>query len=351
MRQLTDMMKLQPFGNTGLDFPPLVFGSSALGNLFKVYSQEVKNAILEESFKHTEPLTVFDTAGKYGAGLALEVLGNFLKSHPMPKERLVISNKLGWVRTPLKTKEPTFEPGIWKGIQHDAVQKISYEGILECFEKDNQLLGQHVPQLVSVHDPDEYLDQARTEREKNKRFGDVLGAYKALAELKSRGLVAGIGVGAKKWETIREIYDHVKLDYVMVANSLTLISHPTALLDFIHRLRMDNVGIINAAVFQSGFLVGEDYYDYRPIDYSDSQDLERLAWRKSFFGVCKQYEVDPDHACIQFALSVPGVNSVALSITDPSLIVKNLRSATEKLPQAFWDELKSKGIIQKLDFI
>lgn len=344
-------MKFHPFGNTGLDFPPLVFGSSALGNLFKVYPSAVKNAILEESIACTDPVTVFDTAGKYGAGLALEVLGDFLVSHHIPKERLVISNKLGWVRVPLKEKEPTFEPGIWKGIQYDAVQKISYDGILECFEKDNELLKQYVPQLVSVHDPDEYLDLASTGKERDRRFTDILEAYKALRELKEKGLVVGIGIGAKKWETIREIYDYVKLDYVMVANSLTLISHPPELLSFIDKLRKDDVGIINAAIFQSGFLVGENYFDYRPIDTSNPLDQQRLEWRKVFFGICEQFHVAPDHACIQFALAVPGINSVALSITDPSLITKNLRSATEKLPQVFWDELKNRGIIGELDFL
>jgi D-threo-aldose 1-dehydrogenase len=61
------------------------------------------------------------------------------------------------VRTELKTEEPTFEPVCGKDLKYDAVQKISYEGIIECFHQGNELLGGYIPQMISVHDPDEYF--------------------------------------------------------------------------------------------------------------------------------------------------------------------------------------------------
>jgi D-threo-aldose 1-dehydrogenase len=131
-------MNTKPFGKTGLHFPSVIFGSSALGNLFQAYSKEEKKAILREAFNQTSPYTIFDTAGKYGAGMALEVLGEFLAEEEIPHSNIIITNKLGWTRVPLTTPEPLFEPNIWKGIKHDGVQKISYKGILECFEKIDQ---------------------------------------------------------------------------------------------------------------------------------------------------------------------------------------------------------------------
>ena len=41
-------------------------------------------------------------------------------------------------------------------LKHDAVQDISYQGILDCYEQGNTLLGKYQARLVSVHDPDEY---------------------------------------------------------------------------------------------------------------------------------------------------------------------------------------------------
>ena len=63
---------------------------------------------------------VFDSAGKYGAGLALEELGRCLGELKVDPDKVLISNKLAWKRVPLKTPEPTFEPGAWVNLKHSA---------------------------------------------------------------------------------------------------------------------------------------------------------------------------------------------------------------------------------------
>src|SRR5579863_3198620 len=176
---------IRPLGRTGLLIPPVIFGTSCLGNLYEAISDKQKTAILEEILLHSPGPAVLDSAGKYGAGLALEAIGNSLRTLGASSSRVLISNKLGWYRVPLRGTEPTFEPGVWADIAHDAEPRISYEGILQCFEQGCDLLGaDYAPQLVSIHDPDEYLAVAKTPDERKKRFEDVLGAYRALFELK-----------------------------------------------------------------------------------------------------------------------------------------------------------------------
>ena len=128
-----------------LDLPPVIFGTSGLGNLFVAMEDQAKLDIVSECVRLSKDKVVFDTAGKYGAGLALETLGICLKQLNVSPEQVTISNKLGWFRTELKTEEPTFEQGVWKNLKHDAVQKISYAGILECFEQAQCILrsGNH----------------------------------------------------------------------------------------------------------------------------------------------------------------------------------------------------------------
>lgn len=340
-------MILRPLGVTGIEVPSITFGTSALGNLYAELDPAIKRQIIRESLEHSPPLTVFDSAGKYGAGLALEALGASLEELDVSPDRVLISNKLGWVRTPLEGDEPLFEPGIWKGLKHDAMQQISYDGIIRCFEEGNKLLNGFVPQLVSVHDPDEYLARATTPDEKEKRFEDILEAYRALKDLKMQGKVKGIGVGAKDWKVIPKIYEQVKLDWVMFANSATLISHPIDLLDFMRKLEGENVGIFNSAVFQSGFLVGGDYYDYQLVrpDTTEGQNLFR--WREAFFSACRDFDISPARACVQFALHLPGVSSVALSTSDPSKVKRNVVSTQTKLPITFWNELKNRKLISE----
>ena len=340
-------MRFHPLGTTGIQVPPITFGTSALGNLYTALDPQTKLEIVKESLRQTQPLTVFDTAGKYGAGLALEALGESLRQLEVARDQVLISNKLGWVRSPLIGDEPLFEPGVWKGLKYDAIQQISYKGILRCFEEGNELLQGLIPQLVSVHDPDEYLSQAKNPEEEDQLFEDILEAYRALEDLKKEGKVRGIGVGAKNWKVIPKIYEHVKLDWVMFANSATIISHPSELLEFMRKLKADQVGIFNSAVFQSGFLVGGDFYDYKLIRPDTTENKVLFNWREKFFGVCKQFNITPAHACVQFALNLPGVSSVALSTTDPSKVKRNVDSVQVKLPQEFWQELKNRHLLSK----
>jgi len=71
-------MDYTAIGNKGVRLPRIVFGTSALGNLYRIHSFDAKLKIVSECIKSVQN-PVFDTTGKYGAGLALETLGQCLK--------------------------------------------------------------------------------------------------------------------------------------------------------------------------------------------------------------------------------------------------------------------------------
>jgi D-threo-aldose 1-dehydrogenase len=329
-----------------LDLPRVIFGTSGLGNLFVALEEQAKLDIINECVRFSNGKVVFDSAGKYGAGLALETLGKCLKQLNVDPNNVIISNKLAWVQTELKTDEPTFEPGVWKNLKHDAVQKISYDGIMECFEQGNELLGGYTPQMVSVHDPDEYIATASDYRQSQKLYEDILDGYEALYDLKRQGKVQAIGVGAKDWKIVKRIAGDVELDWVMIANSMTIKTHPQELLDFILKMESKGVHVINSAVFHSGFLVGSDYFDYQLIKRDNPQSIALFKWREEFFEVCKRFNVKPAHACVQFSLNVPGVKSIALNTTDVKRVKENLEIADAEIPVELWDALQSKGLIE-----
>jgi len=333
-----------------LDMPPIIFGTSGLGNLFVALSQEVKQEIVKEAIKHTKGRLVFDSAGKYGAGLALEALGNCLRALGVKPDEVIISNKLAWVRTELKTPEPTFEPGVWRDLKYDAVQKISYDGIIECFEQGNELLGGYIPQMVSVHDPDEYLAKAQSPEEDKKLYNDILEAYRALEMLKREGRAKSIGVGAKNWRSIERIANDVDLDWVMIANSMTLHSHPKPLLDFMKKLEDKGVQIINSAVFNAGYLIGGNYYNYRLIEPHLPENKALVQWREDFFKLCEGFNVKPAEACVQFGLMAPGVKSIALSTSNPNRVKDNIAMADVKMPKQFWKTMIASGLMDPAFF-
>jgi D-threo-aldose 1-dehydrogenase len=332
-------------GTPPLALPRLVFGSSALGNLYQVYDQATKQRLVDEWFARAPGTVCIDSAGKYGAGLALEEIGNALRVRGVPPAGFLLSNKLGWKRIPLTEKEPQFEPGIWKGLSYDAVQSISYDGILECWEQGNALLGRpYRADLLSVHDPDEYLAAATNAIDKGARLNDILEAYRALGELRDSAETRAIGVGAKDWRIIRDLTAVVDLDWVMFAGSLTVYSHPDELLELVRSLALRSVRVINSAVFHSGFLVGGRHFDYREV--TTDQDSDLLEWRNAFTAICTRHGVIPAHACVEFARAPFGVVSVALNTGKPDRVVDNLRAVNATAPSAFWRDMVNEGLIR-----
>ena len=332
--------------NKRISLPSVIYVTSCLGNLYEALTYNTKLAIVRECVANApHNIVTFDTAGKYGAGLALEMLGNCLSALDVPKEKVIISNKLGWIRTPLIGDEPSFEPGVWKDLKYDAVQRISYDGILECYYQGNELLGKYEAQMVSVHDPDEYLAAANNKGDKIKRYKDILEAYRALKDLKKEGKVSSVGIGSKDWRVIERISKDVELDWVMIANSLTIHSHPKELFNFIETLNKKGVQVINSAVFNGGFLIGSDYYNYKLVEKETEEGKVLFEWREKFFTICNSFHIKPAEACFNYGFNIPGVVSVALNTTKPEKIKMNVAMATRLIPKAFWDTMTTEGLL------
>jgi D-threo-aldose 1-dehydrogenase len=335
-----------PLGKTGLNVPQIIYGTSYLGNLYRALPYEDKLALMQKWFECTEKPVVIDSAGKYGAGLALEIIGRGLSDLNIAKEDIIISNKLGWYRVPLEGDEPTFEPGAWADLENDAIQTFSHDGIMKCYEQGNSLLGGiYRSEVVSVHDPDEYLIAAKGDEDRAKRLEEILASYHALFDLKKDAKVIAVGIGSKDWKTIRELYGHVRFDWVMLANSFTIFHHPPELLNFIDQLYRDDVGIINSAVFHGGFLTGGDLFDYQDILQESEKGRVIYPWRESFNRICSRHQVKPGDACIHFSMSHPAIVSMALNTSKPEKMNRNVEILQREIPDAFWEEMKSEGLI------
>ena len=315
---------------------PIIFGTSCLGNLYRELPFATKVEIAAEWFKAFEH-PVIDSAGKYGAGLSLECIGRALRELGRHDGDLSISVKLGWRRSRrLATgEEPTFEPGAWKGLEWDAVQDISRDGILRCHEEAASLLGGYRIDMVSVHDPDEYL--ASPLRGKTAAMDDILGAYESLFALKARGAAGSVGIGAKDWHAIRELWGRgVKFDWAMFACAPTLLVHPNELLDFVRELKEAGVTLIDSAVFNGGFLTGGDMIDYRKAD--PVADARAFAFRDRYAALCAKYALDPAAPAVEYAYRL-GFDAVALNTSSPRRILQNAAYAKSRAPAAFWSEL------------
>ena len=332
----------------GHEIPRIIYGTSSLGHLYTALPDSEKFKILDAIFQSTRNTVMLDTAGKYGAGLSLQKIGEYLAEKKISSNRVIISNKLGWLRVPLVTKEPTFEPGIWVNINFDAVQRIGYKGILDCWDQGCDLLGQaYRPQFLSVHDPDEFLEAAGSEKERKRRFHAILEAYQALHELKSKEKTHAVGIGAKNWKVIREIASEVNLDWVMFAVSFTVYTHPSELLALIDQLAGEQTVIINSAVFHGGFLTGGRFFNYQELNPEQVSNQSVFEWRMRFFANCRQYNVSPAAACIEFGLSHPAIQSLALNTSKPERVGINRKLIESSAPPEFWQRMKEEALIDR----
>ncbi|HBE67503.1 MAG TPA: L-fucose dehydrogenase [Planctomycetaceae bacterium] len=328
-----------------LKLPPVVFGATNLGNLFTAIDDATKGEIIEQWLAAPVDRCVIDSAGKYGAGLSLETIGRHLERLDVNPDRVLISNKLGWRRIPLEGPEPTFEPGVWKDLQHDAVQDMGRDGILRCWEQGNQLLGKYSAGLLSVHDPDEYLAAATDAEDRKRRLTDIVDAYHALSELRESGEAEAIGVGCKTPAIVEELLEHCRFDWVMLANSFTLMKHTHDRIRLLDRLSERSIAVINSAVFHGGFLLGGDFLDYRAVNRTSAEHAEAIAWRESFLDVCHRFEVSPFVAGVVFGKSHPAITSVALSTSRPERVASHFEAATVELPKEFWEAMRFAGLI------
>ena len=323
--------------------PKVIFGTSSLGNLYSAPPFETKLNIVKEIVNANPELAVFDSAGKYGAGLALESLAECLSELKIPKDKVLISNKLAWKRVPLTSDEPTFEPGAWVDLKNDAIQDISYQGIIDCYEQGNELLGDYDAQLVSIHDPDEYLVSAKNDEDLKDRKEKLLEAFRALDELKKTGRVQSVGVGAKDISVIDFISDHFQLDWAMFACSITPYTHSDFAIKLLKKLGQQGVDVINSAVFNAGFLIGGTHFDYQLI--SQETHPEVFDWRDKFFAICQEFDIKPAAACVQFSFLFPEIKAIALNTSKPERVKSNMDLAHAKIPQGFWDKMKSEKLI------
>jgi D-threo-aldose 1-dehydrogenase len=108
--------------------------------------------------------------------------------------------------------------------------------------------------------------------------------------------------------------------------------------EFVEQLAQRNITIINSAVFHAGFLTGGRFFDYRVA--TPENDATLFAWRERFLTLCHRHAVSPMIACVQFALSPPGVASVSLNTSRPERIAENVAAVEVEVPPAFWKDAK-----------
>jgi D-threo-aldose 1-dehydrogenase len=123
------------------------------------------------------------------------------------------------------------------------------------------------------------------------------------------------------------------LDLAMVAGRYTLLEQAE---DVVAACRETGVGIVAAAVFNSGLLSKPrpgDRYEYGDVPPEVLDRARRIA------DVCDRHGVTLPEAALQFPLREPAVRSVVVGAASPEQVRENARRMAAEIPEALWDEL------------
>jgi D-threo-aldose 1-dehydrogenase len=205
------------------------------------------------------------------------------------------------------------------------------------FDDAGHLLGApYAPSLITLNTTGGMLE-LRPFHEVLRRWADQNSSTRKFA----------MGITVSRSSELDTIPNVAELGYVHLKHGPNILDHSTHRVEQIKCLAEQDVGVISSNVFAGGFLVGGRALNGRTIDLDTRADESLVAWRKAFTALCHGHGVRPAHACIQYALSTPGVAAVSLSTSNAERVVEAVHAATTQAPSALWASMKEEGLLAR----
>ncbi|SEI16758.1 MULTISPECIES: aldo/keto reductase [unclassified Leifsonia] len=313
-----------------LAFGPLSFGGGNLGNLFRAMSDDDAHAMLE--FAWEAGIRSFDTAPHYGLGLSERRLGAFLATKP--RDEFVLSTKVGrlLVDNPGGSAGYDDENGFAVPDDLRRVWDFSADGVRRSLEDSLLRLGLDRVDVLYLHDPDEFdLDSA------------IADGVPAVAALRDDGLVRAVGIGSKSVTALLAGVRTDALDLLMIAGRYTLLEQP-ALEEVIPEAAGRGIGVVNAAVFNSGLLARSTPGPSARYEYAaaPSAVLERA---RAIAAVCAEHDVELPAAALQYTLRDPAVRTVVAGAASAAQLRQTVERMGASIPEALWADLRDRDLI------
>jgi D-threo-aldose 1-dehydrogenase len=299
----------RPIGSTGLNVPALGFGAAPLGS--PSYARHLDSdgeAIAAVRHALAAGVNFFDTAPAYGDGLSERRLG--LALYGLPRTSYVLQTK---VTSDMTGKPPDF----------------TRSGVMWSIEESLARLRTHRLDIVLIHDPEGHYREAV----------DVV--FPLLAGLRSQGVVRAIGVGMMEWPLLMDFARDTDVDCLLHAGRYTLLEQGA--LGLLNLCQGKGIAVFLGAVFATGILAtgarpGARYF-YREAPPEIMERARRIE------AVCAAHGVPLTAAALQFPLSHPAVASLVVGMQTPDEVDANLASLSRPIPPAFWNDLRSAGLL------
>ena len=325
---------MRSLGKTPIRVTEIGFGGAPLGNLFAVVTEQDAQASLATAWDNG--CRYFDTAPLYGYGLSERRFGDALRDKP--RDQYVLSSKVGRLLRP-GSKGRGDGTDFKSPMPFYAEFDYSYDATMRSIEDSLQRLGLERIDVAFIHDigRDWHGDrQPAMFREA------MVGAAKALAELKAAGRIGAIGIGVNEVEPCEQAMQEADFDCFLLAGRYTLLEQG-ALDRFFPACQKRNISIIVGGPFNSGLLARLGQPD---ATYNYGAVPEEIAKRAAaLHEVCAHHNVPLPAAAVQFPLAHPVVATVIPGARNAAEVASHWQWAKMKIPAALWEDLRGRGLL------
>ena len=314
-----DRFEKSEVGSTGIQVTKLGLGGAPLGAwppvLSDVEAVETVRSALSQGMGYV------DTAPHYGRGRSELRYGEALAS--IPRDSYVISTKVGRLLKIDGVIDVDFD-GIDLETLPDTLQVFDFsrDAVLRSFDDSLHRLRLDRVDMLFLHDvPDDHYRTAIEE------------AFPALADLRSQGVVGGIGAGLANLDLLLGFLREGDFDCFLLPNRYTL-TEQTAIAEFLPLCQERNVSIILGAPYNQGRML--ERRNQTPKDWAHVQRYQRI---------CERYEVPIRAAALQFVAAHPSVVSVIPGPQYMEEMIDNIRMTEHDIPSGLWAEMVDEGLI------
>lgn len=287
-------MNYKELGKTGMQLSQLSFGASSLGGVF----HDIKEA---EGIKAVvtaveNGMNFIDVSPYYGHYKAETVLGKALKE--ISRDQYFLSTKVG--------RYGDAGVNTW-----DYSAKRVTDSVYESMER----LNINSIDLINVHDI-EFADL-------NQIVNETLPA---LVELRSKGIVAHVGITDLQLENLQWVIDRVPEGTVeSVLNFCHYCLNDDKLADFFDYFEKRQIGIINASPLSMGLLSERGIPAWHPAPATLVEACRKAVQH------CTARKYPIEKLAIQFSISHPRITTTLFSSANPENVLKNIRYAEEPI--------------------
>ncbi len=321
-----DPLKKAQIGTTGLEVTRLGLGGAPFGGLFTDVEQRAAVSSIETAMDLG--IQYLDTAPLYGTGKSEHFYSEALAG--VNRDDFVLSTKVGRVLNPSDSPESDDVYVNLPPLKADF--DFSRDGVLRSVEESLQRLKLDRVDILFIHDPDDFHEQAVNE------------AFPALAELRSQGVIKAIGAGMNFWEPLARFAGEADFDCFLLAGRYTLLDQ-SGLTELLPLCEEKSMSIILGGPYNSGVLASDLSDETQTTYFYRETPPEVLAKARRIKSVCDRHDVPLKAAALQFGLAHPVVAATIPGARSAAEVEDNFRMASFGIPADLWSELKHEELI------